>query len=80
MNVKRANKVIQKLLDEIVAILKREKRTVADLARDLKLDYHQVYDWVILRKFNPRATALMRLQAWRDEHMLPDAVSVSAAK
>jgi transposase-like protein len=57
---------VKKLFDDIERILKRDGKTVADLAKDLGRNYNQVYDWVVLRKFNPRAGPLMELQGWRN--------------
>jgi hypothetical protein len=62
------NKTVTKLLNDIQRILKRNKQTVADLARDLGRDYHQVYYWVEVRRFNPQADGLLALMKWRDEH------------
>jgi hypothetical protein len=61
---------VKKLLDDIQRVLKREKRTIADLSRDLDRDYHQVYDWFVRRQFNPQADALMELMAWYDKHKI----------
>lgn len=58
---------VTKLLDEIVMILARDGKTIADLAKDIGKDYHQVYDWIKRRKFNPQADALMELMAWRNK-------------
>ncbi len=58
-----------KLFDEIEAQLKRDGKTIGDLARELGRSYNQVYDWVRLRKFNPRAGPLFELMAWRDNHI-----------
>lgn len=60
---------INKLFNEIEAILKRDGQTLGDLARELDRDYNQVYDWVRLRKFNPRAEPLLQLQAWRAKYI-----------
>lgn len=57
---------VKQMFDDIERILKRDGKTVADLAKDLGRSYNQVYDWVVLRKFNPRARPLIDLQAWRD--------------
>jgi hypothetical protein len=57
---------VTKLLDEIERILKNQKRTVADLARDLDKNYNQVYHWIKVRRFNPSAEATMKLKLWRD--------------
>ncbi len=62
-------KVIDKLFDDIEAFLKRDGKTISDLAKEMGRSYNQVYDWVRLRKFNPRAGPLMELQAWRDNHI-----------
>ena len=59
---------INQLFDDIEAILKRDGKTLGDLARELDRSYNQVYDWVRLRKFNPRAEPLLELQAWRDKN------------
>lgn len=70
-------KTVTKLLDEIMAILDRDGRTVADLAKDLGRDYNHVYDWMVRRKFNPSSDALMELMNWRDKHK--PAAAASAA-
>jgi len=58
------------LLDDILRILKKEKKTVADLARELGRDYHQVYHWMVVRRYNPSGTAILELKSWRDrEHL-----------
>ena len=59
---------VKKLLDDILRVLKRQKRTIADLARDLDRDYHQVYDWFVRRQFNPQADALMELMNWFEKN------------
>ena len=55
------------LLDDIQKILKKQKLTIADLARDLGRDYNQVYHWLVVRRFNPSGTAIMELQTWRNK-------------
>jgi hypothetical protein len=55
---------ITKLLDEVRSVLKRDKRSVADLARDISRNYHHVYDWVCRRRFNPRPEGLKLLHEW----------------
>jgi hypothetical protein len=62
---------VTKLLNEILAILKRDGKTVADLASDMDRNYNQVYDWVVRRQFNPQASGLLLLQGWRDKHISP---------
>ena len=62
------NTQVEKLLDDIKRILKVTKRTTADLARDLDKNYHQVYQWLEVRRFSPQAEGLLKLQAWRDEN------------
>ena len=57
---------ITKLMDDIEKILKRDHKSIADLARELNLSYHQVYDWVKRRHFAPRADRVIQLQQWRD--------------
>jgi hypothetical protein len=59
---------VTKLLDDIERILKRDGKTIADLAKDIKRSYHQTYLWVRARRFNPRAEPLISLQLWRDKH------------
>jgi hypothetical protein len=69
---------VTKLLDNILKVLKRQKRTIADLARELPQvevdgvmkdrDYHQVYDWFVRRQFNPQAEALMDLMGWYEKN------------
>jgi hypothetical protein len=70
---------VSTLLDDIERILQRDGRTIADLAKDIKLtdprtgkertcSYHQMYLWVRARRFNPRAEPLIKLQQWRDKH------------
>lgn len=61
---------VTKLLDGILKVLKLQKRTIADLARDLDRDYHQVYDWFVRRQFNPQAEALMELMAWYEKNKI----------
>lgn len=58
---------VTRLLDDILRILKKQKRTIADLARDLGRDYNQVYHWLVVRRFNPSGTAVMELKSWRDK-------------
>jgi len=70
---------IKKLFDDIEACLKRDGKTLGDLARELGRSYNQVYDWVRLRKFNPRAEPLLQLQAWRDKNIRKRSKRVSAA-
>lgn len=41
--------------------------TIADLAKDIGRDYHQVYGWLRVRRFNPGATGLMLLMQWRNK-------------
>lgn len=60
---------INELFEDIEAQLKRDGKTLGDLARELGRSYNQIYDWVRLRKFNPRAEALIQLQQWRDKHI-----------
>jgi ElaB/YqjD/DUF883 family membrane-anchored ribosome-binding protein len=69
---------IKKLFDDIEAILKRDGKTLGDLARELDRSYNQVYDWVRLRKFNPRAGPLFQLQAWRNNNIKKAVKRVSA--
>jgi len=57
---------VKGLLDDIQRILKKQKRTIADLARDLDKDYNQVYHWVVVRRFNPGGQAILKLKTWRD--------------
>ena len=57
------------LLNEIEGILKRDKKTVSDVARDIGRDYHQVYGWLRVRRFNPGATGLMLLMQWRNKNL-----------
>lgn len=58
------------LLDDILRILKKQKRTIADLARDLDKNYNQVYHWMVVRRFKPRGEVILKLKAWRDrEHL-----------
>jgi len=57
---------VTKLLDDIMRILKKQKRSIADLARDLDRNYNQVYHWVVVRRFNPSGTAILELKQWRD--------------
>jgi hypothetical protein len=59
---------VTEMFDDIEHYLKRDGKTIGDLARDLGYEYQQVYDWVRLRRFNPRAEALLQLQAWRDQN------------
>jgi len=58
---------VNELLDDILDILKRRKASIAFLARELGRSYNQVYDWVKLRKVEPRAEVILELQAWRDK-------------
>jgi transposase-like protein len=60
---------VERILDDIVMILDHQGKTVADLARDLNRDYHQVYDWIKIRKFNPQAQALFQLINWRHKNI-----------
>lgn len=59
---------VKQMFDDIERILGRDGLTAADVARDLGRNYNQVYEWVVVRKFNPRADALFQLQAWRDKY------------
>lgn len=61
---------VTKLLDDILRILKKTNRTIADLARDIGKDYNQTYHWVVVRRFNPGGLAVLKLKAWRDENSL----------
>jgi hypothetical protein len=67
---------VTKLLDNIQAVLKRQGRTLADLARELpgpkggNRDYHQVYDWFVRRQFNPQGDAIMELMAWYEKNKI----------
>ena len=56
------------LMDKIEKTLKRNKKTVADLAREIGRDYHQVYFWVKVRRFKPRGDATLMLKQWLDRH------------
>lgn len=60
---------VNNLFSDIEALLKRDGKTLGDLARELGRSYNQIYDWVRLRKFNPRAEPLLQLQAWRDKNI-----------
>lgn len=62
------NTQVKKLLDDIERILKRNSQTVADLARDIGRDYHQVYYWIKVRRFNPQADGLLALMKWREDN------------
>jgi hypothetical protein len=67
LEVMKARKTpITMLLDQIEDMLAMRGATIADLAREIGRNYHQVYKWVHLREFNPSATGLMLLQDWRD--------------
>lgn len=71
---------VTRLLDDILKVLERDGKTIADLARELpkvevdgKLknrDYHQVYDWFVRRQFNPQAEALMGLMGWYEKNKI----------
>lgn len=61
------NAQVEGLLNDIERILKVQQQTVADLARDIDKNYHQVYQWLKVRRFNPQAEGLLILQRWRDE-------------
>jgi hypothetical protein len=68
---------VTKLLDSIQKVLKRDGKTLADLARELVSDefpngrdYHQVYDWFVRRQFNPQAEALMQLMGWYEKNKI----------
>ena len=61
------NAQVKELLNDIERILEKQKLTVADLARDIDRNYHQVYQWLKVRRFNPQAEGLLLLQRWRDE-------------
>jgi len=56
------------LLDEIETILKRDRKTIADLAREIGYNYHQVYAWIRVRRHSPASRGLMRLMRWLDEN------------
>lgn len=62
------NTQVKSLLNDIERILRRNGQTIADLARDIGKDYHQVYYWIKVRRFNPQADGLLALMKWRDEH------------
>jgi hypothetical protein len=59
---------VTKLLDDIQRILHRDGKTIGDLARDLKRSYHQVWDWVSLRRNAPRSEVVMQLIDWKNKH------------
>jgi hypothetical protein len=61
---------VKTLLDDIERILKRQGKTIADLARDLGKNYNQVYHWIRLRRFDPGGQAILRLKQWRDVNYL----------
>jgi len=61
---------VAKLLDDIIRILKKQKRTTADLARELGRDYNQVYQWLHVRRFDPSAEVTLQLKQWRDYNNL----------
>lgn len=68
------------LLDDIERILKRDGLTPADLAKDMGRSYNQLYDWIVLRKFSPRAKPLLELQAWRDRYAMVTHPAAQAKK
>lgn len=67
--------VMDRLFDDIERILARDGKNISDLARELSsmsdrsFSYNQVYDWVKMRKFNPRAKVVLLLQGWRDANI-----------
>jgi transposase-like protein len=72
---------MDRLFDDIERILKRDGKTIGDLARELGKSYNQVYDWVRMRKFNPRAAVVIQLQGWRDANLrLPAKASARLVK
>ena len=77
--------IMDRLFDDIQRILKRDGKNVGDLARELSAmsdrsySYNQVYDWVVMRKFNPRAKVVLLMQGWRDANLTqPEAASATA--
>ena len=68
---------MERLFDDIERILKRDGKTIGDLAREIGRSYNQTYDWVRMRKSTPRAEPLLRLQGWRDANQT-NLVRVSA--
>lgn len=54
------------LLDDILRILKKQKRSIADLARDMNRNYNQCYHWLKVRRFKPSGPAILKLKEWRD--------------
>jgi hypothetical protein len=72
--IKRSSGVTE-LLDDIQAILDRDKISVAELARDLGYSklandsgYLQVYNWLVVRRYKPKGEAVLKLSKWRDQH------------
>ena len=61
---------VRKLLNEILAILDRDKKTIADLAREIDRSYHQTYAWLVVRRFHPSSVGLMILRNWRDQNVV----------
>jgi len=61
--------------------LEHDKKSVADLARELsamskrEYKYHQVYGWVIQERFRPRSEALFDLLAWYKSHVTGNVVT-----
>jgi len=64
-----ATVTVRRLLKDIEAILERDNKTIADLAKDIGRGYHQVYSWLRVRRFNPNASGLMLLMQWRNDNL-----------
>lgn len=76
--------VMDRLFDDIQRILDRDGKNYSDLAKELtamsdrSFSYNQVYDWVKMRKFHPRAKVVLLLQGWRDSNLMPSAKASTA--
>ena len=67
---------VTNLLDDVQRILDRDGISVAELARDLGYSkkandsgYLQVYNWLVVRRYNPKWEAGKRFEQWRDQHL-----------
>jgi hypothetical protein len=75
--------IIERLLDNVQRTLDHDGKNSADLARELtamgdrEYKYNQVYDWLVMRKFNPRAKVVLLLQAWLAINMYSGPASVT---
>jgi DNA-binding transcriptional regulator YiaG len=61
------DRALQKLLERIEAVRKRDKMTIADFARELGLNYIQVYKWLVSKRNRPDGVTVARLYEWLEK-------------